>query len=96
MPWRHLVSSFPTLPPSVTHFEAAWMLKQQIQTHGLTWESVARYHSATPALNQRYQVRLYAALQREMNQAEKTNPANTAKSANPSNKAPKTNQEAPQ
>jgi soluble lytic murein transglycosylase-like protein len=52
--------------PCVASYVGAWMLKKNIDTHGLTWQSVARYHSSTPHLNQRYQARLYAALQREL------------------------------
>ena len=60
--------------PCVASFVGAWMLKKNIDTHGLTWQGVARYHSATPALNQRYQARLYAALEREMKKPQKTQP----------------------
>jgi soluble lytic murein transglycosylase-like protein len=52
--------------PCVASYVGAWMLRKNIDTHGLTWQSVARYHSSTPHLNQRYQARLYAALQREL------------------------------
>jgi soluble lytic murein transglycosylase-like protein len=59
--------------PCVASYVGAWMLKKNIDTHGLTWQSVARYHSSTPHLNQRYQARLYVALQRELAKEEKFN-----------------------
>jgi hypothetical protein len=37
---------------------AAWHLKKSMSSHGNTWEAVARYHSATPYYNQRYQILL--------------------------------------
>ena len=74
-------SSIPIHPPSVSNFVGAWMLRKNIDTYGLTWQSVARYHSATPALNQRYQARLYAALQREIEKTQTAQPAQPAQPA---------------
>ncbi len=39
-------------------YVSAWHLAKQIAAYGLTWEAVARYHSATPYFNHRYQVLL--------------------------------------
>ncbi len=42
----------------VATYVAAWHLKKLVTQYGNTWEAIARYHSATPALNQRYQILL--------------------------------------
>ncbi|KAK6031665.1 transglycosylase SLT domain protein [Ostertagia ostertagi] len=42
----------------VATYVAAWHLKKLVTQYGNTWEAVARYHSATPVLNQRYQILL--------------------------------------
>lgn len=42
----------------VATYVAAWHLKKLVTQYGNTWEAVARYHSATPALNHRYQILL--------------------------------------
>lgn len=39
-------------------YVAAWQLKKGIASHGNTWEAIARYHSATPYFNKRYQILL--------------------------------------
>lgn len=39
-------------------YVAAWHLKKGIAKHGNTWFAVARYHSATPYFNNRYQILL--------------------------------------
>lgn len=39
-------------------YVAAWHLKKGIAKHGNTWYAVARYHSATPYFNNRYQILL--------------------------------------
>ncbi len=43
----------------------AWILAKQIQTHGNTWKAVGAYHSATPALNQKYAQRVYSQLKKD-------------------------------
>lgn len=42
----------------VSSYVAAWHLKKSMNAHGNTWEAIARYHSATPYYNRRYQVLL--------------------------------------
>lgn len=39
-------------------YVAAWHLRKGIQQFGNTWEAIARYHSATPYFNNRYQILL--------------------------------------
>ena len=39
-------------------FVAAWILQQHYVTTGDYWQAVGRYHSKTPALNARYQLRI--------------------------------------
>lgn len=39
-------------------YVAAWHLKKNMKAGGNTWEAIARYHSATPYFNQRYQILL--------------------------------------
>jgi soluble lytic murein transglycosylase-like protein len=45
-------------------YVGAWQLARVIKRYGNTWEGVARYHSATPAFNQRYQTLLFNELVR--------------------------------
>lgn len=40
-------------------YVAAWHLKKEIARHGNTWNAIARYHSATPYFNTRYQILLH-------------------------------------
>lgn len=42
----------------VSTYVAAWQLKKHISANGNTWASIARYHSATPYFNSRYQILL--------------------------------------
>lgn len=42
----------------ISTYVSAWHLKKSIVAGGNTWEAVARYHSATPYFNQRYQILL--------------------------------------
>lgn len=44
------------LDACVSTYVAAWHLRKQITSYGNTWDAVARYHSATPSENRRYQV----------------------------------------
>lgn len=46
------------LDPCVGTYVAAWHLSKLIADHGNSWEAIARYHSATPYFNHRYQVLL--------------------------------------
>jgi hypothetical protein len=46
----------------VASYVAAWLLRKNIDRHGLTWHGVAAYHSLTPEHNQRYQSLLMKAL----------------------------------
>lgn len=39
-------------------YVAAWHLRKGMQQFGNTWEAIARYHSATPYFNNRYQILL--------------------------------------
>lgn len=39
-------------------YVAAWHLRKGINQFGNTWEAIARYHSATPYFNNRYQILL--------------------------------------
>ena len=42
----------------VSTYVTAWHLKKNIVASGNSWEGIARYHSATPYFNQRYQILL--------------------------------------
>jgi soluble lytic murein transglycosylase-like protein len=44
--------------PCISTYVAAWHLKKNLIASGNTWEGIARYHSATPYFNQRYQILL--------------------------------------
>lgn len=46
------------LDACVGAYVAAWHLASLLAAHGNTWSAIARYHSATPNLNHRYQVLL--------------------------------------
>lgn len=45
--------------PCVGTFVAAWHLGKMVARHGNTWDAIARYHSATPYFNRRYQALLW-------------------------------------
>lgn len=47
------------LDPCVGTYVGAWHLKLTLSNRPETWESIARYHSATPYFNQRYQIMLW-------------------------------------
>ena len=55
---RHGVRPEHLMDGCVGAYVAAWHLSTLIAAHGNSWKTVARYHSATPSLNQRYQVLL--------------------------------------
>ena len=52
---RHGIQSQHLFDPCVATYVAAWLLRKNIDRHGLTWRGVAAYHSLTPEHNQRYQ-----------------------------------------
>jgi len=59
---RHGIQSQHLFDPCVASYVAAWLLRKNIDRHGLTWRGVAAYHSLTPEHNQRYQGLLMKAL----------------------------------
>ena len=59
---RHGIQSQHLFDPCVASYVAAWLLRKNIDRHGLTWRGVAAYHSLTPEHNQRYQGLLMNAL----------------------------------
>ena len=52
---RHGIQSQHLFDPCVASYVAAWLLRRNIDRHGLTWHGVAAYHSLTPEHNLRYQ-----------------------------------------
>ena len=52
---RHGIQSQHLFDPCVASYVAAWLLRRNIDRHGLTWFGVVAYHSLTPEHNQRYQ-----------------------------------------
>ena len=52
---RHGIQSQHLFDPCVASYVAAWLLRKNIDRHGLTWHGVAAYHSLTPEHNQGYQ-----------------------------------------
>ena len=59
---RHGIQTQHLFDPCVASYVAAWLLRKNIDRHGLTWRGVAAYHSLTPEHNQRYQGLLMNAL----------------------------------
>lgn len=59
---RHGIQTQHLFDPCVASYVAAWLLRKNIDRHGLTWFGVAAYHSLTPEHNQRYQGLLMKAL----------------------------------
>ena len=59
---RHGIQTQHLFDPCVASYVAAWLLRKNIDRHGLTWRGVAAYHSLTPEHNQRYQGLLMKAL----------------------------------
>lgn len=47
------------MDPCVSTYVAAWHLRRSMDQGGNTWAGIARYHSATPYFNQRYQALLF-------------------------------------
>ncbi len=54
----HNVAPADLLDPCICTYVAAWHLSQFMASNGNTWEGIARYHSATPYFNRRYQILL--------------------------------------
>jgi len=63
---KHGIQTQHLFDPCVASYVAAWMLRRNIDRHGLTWYGVAAYHSLTPEHNQRYQGLLMKALYPEV------------------------------
>lgn len=55
---KHGVPSDYLMDACVGTYVAAWHLKKSVGTHGNNWNAIARYHSATPYFNRRYQILL--------------------------------------
>ncbi|MDF2461920.1 MAG: Lytic transglycosylase, catalytic [Ramlibacter sp.] len=55
---KHGIEPAHLLDACVGTYVAAWHLRRVVERHGNTWEGVARYHSATPYFNKRYQILL--------------------------------------
>lgn len=55
---RHGIAPGHLLDGCIATYVAAWHLGGIIRRHGNSWSSIARYHSATPYFNHRYQVLL--------------------------------------
>jgi len=79
---RHGIHSQHLFDPCVASYVAAWLLRKNIDRHGLTWFGVAAYHSLTPEHNQRYQALLMKVLYPDV-AASKRAAAAKSVSANP-------------
>ncbi len=55
---KHGIQPAHLMDACVGSYVAAWHLRRVVERHGNTWEGVARYHSATPYFNKRYQILL--------------------------------------
>jgi soluble lytic murein transglycosylase-like protein len=55
---RHGIQPGHLMDGCIGGYVAAWHLSTLIAAHGNSWATIARYHSATPSLNLRYQVLL--------------------------------------
>ena len=42
------------MEPCVSAYVGAWLLREQFERYGNSWQAVGAYHSRTPALNARY------------------------------------------
>jgi len=82
---RHGIHSQHLFDPCVATYVAAWLLRKNIDRHGLTWRGVAAYHSLTPEHNQRYQRLLMQALYPDV--AASKRDATAAQSASARNQA---------
>ena len=79
---RHGIQSQHLFDPCVASYVAAWLLRKNIDRHGLTWHGVAAYHSLTPEHNQRYQGLLMKALYPDVVTSKRAAPAVKSASAN--------------
>ena len=79
---RHGIQSQHLFDPCVASYVAAWLLRKNIDRHGLTWRGVAAYHSLTPEHNQRYQGLLMKALYPDVVASKRAAPAVKSASAN--------------
>jgi hypothetical protein len=79
---RHGIQSQHLFDPCVASYVAAWLLRKNIDRHGLTWHGVAAYHSLTPEHNQRYQGLLMKALYPDVVASKRAAPAVKSASAN--------------
>lgn len=61
---RYGIAPADLLNGCVATYVAAWHIAGLMSAHGNTWEGIARYHSATPHLNRRYQALLASELSR--------------------------------
>lgn len=52
------------LTPCIGTYVAAWHLSRQYARYGNTWFAIGAYHSTTPELNLRYQMRVYGQIRR--------------------------------
>jgi hypothetical protein len=82
---RHGIQSQHLFDPCVATYVAAWLLRKNIDRHGLTWRGVAAYHSLTTEHNQRYQRLLMQALYPDV--AASKRDATAAQSASARNQA---------
>ena len=79
---RHGIQSQHLFDPCVASYVAAWLLRKNIDRHGLTWHGVAAYHSLTPEHNQRYQGLLMKALYPDVGANQRAASAAKSTSAN--------------
>ena len=79
---RHGIQSQHLFDPCVASYVAAWLLRKNIDRHGLTWRGVAAYHSLTPEHNQRYQGLLMKALYPDVGANQRAASAAKSTSAN--------------
>jgi soluble lytic murein transglycosylase-like protein len=51
---RYGIDARALMEPCTSAFVGAWLLREQFDRYGNTWQAVGAYHSQTPALNARY------------------------------------------
>jgi soluble lytic murein transglycosylase-like protein len=61
---RYGIAPAHLLDPCVSTYVTAWHLRKVMDQAGNTWEGIARYHSASPYFNSRYQILLHNELVR--------------------------------
>lgn len=61
---QHGIAPGHLLDACVGTYVAAWHLGQLVEQHGWSWQTIGRYHSATPQHNRRYQWLVYNELRR--------------------------------